>query len=947
MPMQYPLKRSARESHAFHTLILMKKVCTLFALFVLSVTTQAVNYYFSSILGNDSRSAIQAKNPATPWKTINKVNSYFSHFLPGDSILFRRGDTFYGSLTIKKSGTAGLPIVFSCYGDPALNIPQITGMIALGSWSNKGNGIWESNCSGGSSVNVVLLNGAFQVLGRYPNSNATNKGYLNFESHSGSGSITDNQLSASPNWTGAELVIRPNRWVVDRDSILLHSGTNIQFNSATGYTPIDNFGYFIQKSINTLDQTGEWFYNTATKKMDVFFGTSNPQYSTVQASILNNLITLNGENNISFVNLALTGSNKDAISISSAQNITISNCTILYSGANALSGTNTQGLRIQSNRISETNNTALSLSNSCSGSFILNNVITNTGIHAGMGQSGNDTYEGIWISGDNNTIENNTIDSTGYIGIDFSGNNTLIKNNVISHFTQTKDDGGGIYTWTGASNLNPSSNRVISGNLVLYGTGAGEGTDEPLYLPSEGIYMDDNTGNVTISGNTVAGCGNNGIYLHNAHNITVRQNTLYNNTKQLDMGHDGNCPNCLVVNNSLMDNILVSAQTTQPVFGLESISNDLSDFGAFDSNYYCRPFDDNQTINNTYVASGSQVNVSEDLAMWQAAYQKDPHSKKSPLDFSPYTINGYIGSNMYPNGSFASNVDGQYVYSAQNNVYAAWDNTGKLDGGALRFYFTPSSGLVNISKTIIGIGAVTAGQNYIVKFSLLGTKNNKTMNVFFRQSLSPYNTISPVSVCKISSTRTEQQFLISPTVSESNASLIYEIGEQDSTLWLDNIQLYAASISMNIPAGDILFEYNPTSSPLSVSLSGSYMDVKSTSYSGSVVLAPYSSIVLLNKAGHRSVPFANLPGSPPLESLQLTIYPNPVTDMLTVSGSEDTENRVEVFDLTGKVILTKMIHPAPGEHLFQIDLSELAPAIYLLKVSTLESSSQKMFVKTK
>ncbi len=79
-------------------------------------TTNANNYYFSSTSGDDSRTTSQAHNSSTPWKSINKLNAIFSTLLPGDSILFKRGETFYGSITINKSGTAGKPIVLGAYG---------------------------------------------------------------------------------------------------------------------------------------------------------------------------------------------------------------------------------------------------------------------------------------------------------------------------------------------------------------------------------------------------------------------------------------------------------------------------------------------------------------------------------------------------------------------------------------------------------------------------------------------------------------------------------------------------------------------------------------------------------------------------------------------------------------------------------------------------------------
>jgi hypothetical protein len=63
-------------------------------------------------LGNDNRTPKQAQNPSTPWKTLNKLNSYSGNLEPGDHILFKRGETFFGSITINKSGTSDSPIVF-------------------------------------------------------------------------------------------------------------------------------------------------------------------------------------------------------------------------------------------------------------------------------------------------------------------------------------------------------------------------------------------------------------------------------------------------------------------------------------------------------------------------------------------------------------------------------------------------------------------------------------------------------------------------------------------------------------------------------------------------------------------------------------------------------------------------------------------------------------------
>jgi len=94
-------------------------------------------------------------------------------------------------------------------------------------------------------------------MGRYPNT-----GYLTYESHVTNTSITDNELSSLPNWTGGEAVIRKLNYVIDRCKINSHSGTTLYYSSlGTAIEATDKFGYFIQKHLKTLDTFGEWYYD--------------------------------------------------------------------------------------------------------------------------------------------------------------------------------------------------------------------------------------------------------------------------------------------------------------------------------------------------------------------------------------------------------------------------------------------------------------------------------------------------------------------------------------------------------------------------------------------------------------------------------------------------------------------------------------------------------------
>src|SRR3954469_20287803 len=226
-------------------LVSFTKAVSFLSVVLLISSVKGATYYFSTKDGNDSRTASQAQHASTPWKTLKKLNSFFPSLKPGDIVLFKRGDTFYGSITISQSGTASSPIVLDAYGTGAK--PIISGLVTLSGWTSLGGGIYEcaANASFGSEVNMVLVNNKVEPMGRYPNANVANGGYITYQSHVGQTSVTGKNLPPSPNFTGGEVVIRPIRHVLDRCLITGHSGGKITYNKVTNYVPIDGYGFFI------------------------------------------------------------------------------------------------------------------------------------------------------------------------------------------------------------------------------------------------------------------------------------------------------------------------------------------------------------------------------------------------------------------------------------------------------------------------------------------------------------------------------------------------------------------------------------------------------------------------------------------------------------------------------------------------------------------------------
>src|SRR5688500_7246616 len=136
----------------------MKRILTAFLFVCLFHVCKANTYYFSSTTGDDSRSSIDAQNSNTPWKSLSHLHNIIGSLQPGDSVLFKKGETVCGSITTSASGSVNAPIVFSSFGSGDNAV--ISGFVSLSGWVYTGNGIWESyNASLGSEVNMVLING--------------------------------------------------------------------------------------------------------------------------------------------------------------------------------------------------------------------------------------------------------------------------------------------------------------------------------------------------------------------------------------------------------------------------------------------------------------------------------------------------------------------------------------------------------------------------------------------------------------------------------------------------------------------------------------------------------------------------------------------------------------------------------------------------------------------
>ena len=594
-----------------------------------STTIHATNYYIASS-GNDLNNGLSS---TTPWKTLTKLNSFFKYFKPGDNILLNRGNVFYGSIKVDRSGSFDLPITIGAFGTGAN--PIISGFSILKYWKSLNDSIQQCSILLKTHPEMVTIDGIPKGRGRFPN-----VGFLTYESFIKDSSLTDNQLLITPNWTGAEVVIRGDAWHLTRNLITEQTGSKIKFTAAKPSAPMtNNFGYFIQNSIKTLDSFGEWYYNG--KAFQMYFGNGGemPAKHVIKISTIDTLIFINLQNFITINNITLEGADMCAIALEKTNHITIRNCSINYSGRIAIVNKGTHFTTVDNCNFNHTYNNVLSNEGPYSykgpkgqddlpdHEIITHNTIKNTGVIAGTGVyevGGN--YESIGdaiqMNGNYHLIEYNTIDSTGHSAISSAHSLLKIRNNFIDHFALTRNDAGGIY-----SVLSDSAGSLIENNVIINGIGNNGGMNNEKYLDIHGIYFDNFSKSITASANSIAHMHDCGIYVQMSHELNINSNTTFN------CGYAGaylreiiSFTKDLVRNVNLKNNIFVSKEKTPQVFQFWTNSSTMPIFGFCDSNYYARPIDDSLTMTTGI----GKTFTKRSLENWKTFTHLDINSNKSP-----------------------------------------------------------------------------------------------------------------------------------------------------------------------------------------------------------------------------------------------------------------------------------------------------------------------------
>ena len=228
---------------------------------------------------------------------------------------------------------------------------------------------------------------------------------------------------------------------------------------------------------------------------------------------------------------------------------------------------------------------------------------------------------------------------------------------------------------------------------------------------------------------------------------------------------------------------------------------------------------------------------------------------------------------------------------------------------------------------------------------MIGTKTDERVVAYLINSAAPYNIISEKQYTMLDVARSENAVYFNPTSSVPSATVVFALENEDATIWLDNVGLYQTTATVNNPANNIIFAYNNTTSPKLVKVGKNYVDVKNNKYSGSVTLAPFTSIILIKNPDSLalmppviySAPNASkgiTDAIPATQQVSVSVYPNPATDyiMFNLNNTAIQSLNIDLMNTNGETIFSQSVQVTNNS--YRLDFStKPRPGCYFIHLS--------------
>lgn len=871
----------------------------------------ATDYYVSPN-GNDSNNG---KSPTTAWKTINRANQLSFQLQPGDRILFERGGTWRGELVLGSSGTSGQPITVGAYGNGAK--PVIKGSVLVTGWTQYQGNIWMADLSAANGVTQLYVGGQRMTPAQYPNT-----GWLRNSNQLGQTQLHSNDLNqANGYWNGAMAVVRTSSSSFDTLTISNYANGTLTFTTPTYYTMgTEPWGFYITGKLAELDSPGEWHYDKDHQKLYFWApGGADPNTLIVEASIHRNGVNCFWQRqHMAVENIAFRHQQYAGVLNDGAFHVRVSGCDFrwLYHGIRSAGHDNDY----TGNTFRNTYATALA-------SFGDNDMISDSqfsriALWDGQGETAWG-YFGIRTTGSGTVIQDNRLDTIGYIGI-IAESNALVQRNVIRHPLATMNDGGGIA-------IDHTDGLIIQDNIISDPIGSFENGAPPQAPHNQhmgiGIYFGNSSIKNTIAQrNTVYNCPQYGIHVdHTAvtSGVQVKDNILFNNGIQLVISdysggvyvpsyndvYTGNVMYCLDKDQLCM--LQYHCHSATPV-----------NFGTFSNNRYYNPYNE-LSIRTINFIDGNE-NRYFTLERWQQDRNTDAGSTRSPLRLTDREVIEELSANLVINGTFTNHVNGWTGWPTNAQVSHV---TTHLDNGALKAYLPDNSMYPTFGLHNPDLFPVQDQAWYRVRLSLQSDAEGElTVGIKGQSQFSGPYSIWNRRVPFSPERRDLELFFQSDLTDQAQIDFVNLW--TDPMYYLDNVEVTRVSLQTIDPYinNRLLVNDQTTASAMNLP-AGCWSDVDGQVLDSPVMVAALSSLAIFKVPDDEcdlttGIGPANVPSAAP------HIHPNPVDRGGTVSYTAAAQDRFMLMDMRGTLVMD--VEVAAGQGYIAIP-SDLAPGVYLAR----------------
>lgn len=893
---------------------------------VLASGLRAATYYVSPT-GSDTNNGTST---STPWQTIARVNQLGTALQPGDRILFQRGGTYRGKLTINANGSASAYIEVGAYGTGAQ--PVISGSVPVTGWVQHSGSIWRAPIA--QRPRHIYVNGALQTIARFPNT-----GWLRVDQGT-STSLTDAELT-QPNgyWSGATAVIRTTNWSYDTAYVSAHAN-GVLTHTATGNNLASyNWGYFLRNKLELLDAPGEWYYDSAAGMLYLWCpGSINPGSALVEASVLDNGIYVAYQrHHIRIDGVHLKHQTGPSLRLAGSTQLEAMNCSITDTWQAILSTGGQQSFHHLT--IERTYATAVFLQDN--GSTFANNTMHHVCMEPGLGEN-NWGYIGLRINGMDMAVRDNVFTEVGYVAIN-AEKNAVIERNIVRDCMKLLNDGGGIAFDNG-------DGMIIRNNIVQDLAGNWESSAPNFhasYSIAFGIYFGNiSNKNVLVKHNTVSNCSA-GVYMDHTMVSTgnrVEDNVLFNNKIGLFISDfsNNNGPGATApyhvpqFNDVYSGNVIYAINKDQlcmkqfHVYGANYV-----DYGTFTNNRFFSPYNDRSIFLHN-VFSGTERWFT--LERWIAERGESPTNTRSPLLLPDMETTAVLGGNLVPNGAFASNVNDWSGWPTSGTVT---HSTAQLDNGSLRANYTANNGSPWFYLKHNTNVPVQQGSWYRMRFSIVSDMVGEVKAGFKGLSQATGPQMEGARFIPFDGNRRDIELYFQSSITDQGyCSFTNHFTE--GRYFLDNVELHRVNAVPVDPFQRQQLLVNDQAAPREFVLEGCWSDVDGNLHHGTVALEGFRSIVLVKEDDGVCLSTGQEEQAAPTAARAFSIAPNPAAPGtgIRINGLGIGTGALRVLDLGGQLVWSGRYLGAGAEH----QLPALSPGAYIVRIEGDGRSAQERMV---